>query len=151
MAVPALEERLVEGRIRAEWAASVGPDVARRARPGRLQQGVLEVLVDNAPWLAELRLRQDELVAALAARFPGRVRGLRLAPGRPPAEPEAPGGPAAARPARPAATRPSAAERAELEALAGQLRDPELSRALLRLLLTDRSSRPRAAPPAKGA
>src|SRR5262249_58173510 len=56
-AVPALAERLLEETIRKEWALFIGPEAARHSRPVALRQSVLEVSVDNSPWLQELTLR----------------------------------------------------------------------------------------------
>ncbi|MGH7392628.1 MAG: DUF721 domain-containing protein, partial [Candidatus Rokuibacteriota bacterium] len=87
--MPELRERLVEEAIRRGWTAVVGPDAARRARPQRLANGCLEVVVDNSPWLAELTLRAPDLTARLAARFDG-VRTLRFVVGTVPADAPAP-------------------------------------------------------------
>src|SRR6266849_3464112 len=77
-ALPELRERLVEDGVRRSWAAVVGADVARRARPQRLTNGVLEIAVDNSPWLHELTLRAPDLTAKLHARFAA-VTSLRFA------------------------------------------------------------------------
>lgn len=84
-ALPALRERLLEREIRRSWAALVGPDVARRARPRALINGCLEVLVDNSPWLHELTLRAPELTARLHDRF-GEVHSLRFVLGALPSD-----------------------------------------------------------------
>src|SRR5262245_53656044 len=76
-ALPQLSDRLVEIRIRAHWGALVGPDMARRTQPGRLEHGCLTVTVDNSPWLQELTLRQAELTSRLADQVP-EVQRLRL-------------------------------------------------------------------------
>jgi predicted nucleic acid-binding Zn ribbon protein len=56
-----------------EWAAVasavIGPD-ATRTRALRLDDGVLVVAVPTAHWAAEIRLREEELVAQLASRAP---------------------------------------------------------------------------------
>src|SRR5215467_6768611 len=76
-ALPQLSDRLVEIRIRAHWGALVGPDMARRTQPGRLEHGCLTVTVDNSPWLQELTLRQAELTSRLADQIP-EVQRLRM-------------------------------------------------------------------------
>src|SRR5262245_23045407 len=76
-AVPELRERLVEDGVRRSWVAAVGAETARRARPQRLTNGVLEIAVDNSPWLHELTLRAPELTAKLHAQFSA-VTSLRL-------------------------------------------------------------------------
>jgi hypothetical protein len=78
--VPELADRLAEMRLRRSWEAVVGPEVARRTRPGSLAEGCLTVVVDNSPWLHELNLRQPELLARIRARCAG-VRVLRLTVG----------------------------------------------------------------------
>lgn len=42
-------------RIEREWAAIVGPDIAKAAVPGALAGGVLTVRVGSSVWFAELR------------------------------------------------------------------------------------------------
>src|SRR3989442_3901809 len=76
-AVPELRERLVEDGIRRSWPTVVCPDIARRSRPQRLANGVLEIAVDNSPWLHELTLRAPDLTAKLRGQFKG-VTSLRF-------------------------------------------------------------------------
>lgn len=56
-----------------EWSAVassvIGPD-ATRTTALRVDEGTLVVAVPTAQWAAEIRLREHELVAALAARVP---------------------------------------------------------------------------------
>jgi hypothetical protein len=68
-AVPELRDRLREDRIRQAWRVLVGPDAARRTSPARVADGCLTVRVDNSPWLSELTLRGEELLARLRGRF----------------------------------------------------------------------------------
>jgi len=97
-AVPALARRLVEVDIRRAWSSIVGPDIARRARPGVLVGDCLQVTVDNSPWCQEMTLRAPTLVAALAGRLGhDTVRSLRVTVGALPPEP----GPPSAEPVRP--------------------------------------------------
>ena len=77
-AVPALAERLLEEAIRREWPQTIGPDAARRSRPLALRQGVLDVSVDNSPWLQELTLRSAAIAATLQERHGSRVSGVRF-------------------------------------------------------------------------
>lgn len=77
-AVPALAERLLEEAIRREWPQTVGPDAARRSRPLALRQGVLDISVDNSPWLQELTLRSAAIAAALQERHGSKVSGVRF-------------------------------------------------------------------------
>jgi hypothetical protein len=78
--MPQLVERLAEVHVRQAWAAVVGGDVARRARPGRLAEGCLTVVVDNSPWLHELTLREQEILGMIQRRWPA-VKSLRLSVG----------------------------------------------------------------------
>lgn len=76
-ALPSLTERLLAPAVRRAWEELVGADLARRAQPGELRMGTLIVIVDNSPWLQELRLRERELLARLQARFGGNaIRAL---------------------------------------------------------------------------
>ncbi|OGL01406.1 MAG: hypothetical protein A3E31_16075 [Candidatus Rokubacteria bacterium RIFCSPHIGHO2_12_FULL_73_22] len=128
-AIPDLAGRLAEERIRRAWAAVVGPETARRSRPRGLVNGCLTVTVDNSPWLHELTLRRDELLARLAERFDA-VRALRLELGALEAVPAAP---PAREPRRPAA-RLDAADRREIDEAARAIGDPELAEAARRLM-----------------
>jgi len=130
-AMPQLTERLAEHRLRREWPALVGPETARRARPGGLSAGVLTLVVDNSPWLHELTLRSAELVARLAKRVPG-LRALRFTLGRLEEADEA-------RPTvRPLPHALSAADRADIDAAAAAIADPTVAAAARRLLTTAR-------------
>ena len=97
-ALPELRERLVEDGVRRTWTAVVGSETARRARPQRLTNGVLEIAVDNSPWLHELTLRAPDLTAKLHAQFTG-VTSLRFVLTALPAE-SGKGTPLAERPRR---------------------------------------------------
>lgn len=144
-AVPGLAERMVEGRIRSEWARAVGGELARRSQPGELRAGVLEVLADNSPWLQELHMRTDELLGALRARYGPAVTALRFSLGRPPAaKPPAP------RRRGEAPARLTEAESREIEALVAGLEDPDVAAALRRLLVKDRLARRQPHPTPQG-
>src|SRR5438309_3000818 len=65
-ALPELRERLVEEGIRRSWPAVVGAEGARRSRPQRLTNGLLEIAVDNSPWLHE---RSEEHTSELQSQF----------------------------------------------------------------------------------
>src|SRR5262249_4122105 len=93
-ALPELRDRLVEDGLRRSWPALVGADGARRSRPQRLVNGVLEVAVDNSPWLHELTLRAPDLTAKLRQQCAA-VTSLRpvLAPASSGAGPFAPAPP----------------------------------------------------------
>jgi hypothetical protein len=94
-AIPALAERLLEEAIRREWGQIAGPDAARRSRPLALRQGILDISVDNSPWLQELTLRSAAITATLQERHGSRVHGVRFVlatktPGAAAAEPRHP-------------------------------------------------------------
>lgn len=55
-----------------EWPERVGPEIARAARPQRLDGDVLIVGVTSPAWMSELSLRRTEILRALNA---GRTRG----------------------------------------------------------------------------
>src|SRR5678815_5032657 len=76
-AVPDLNDRLLEHRIRRAWSHIVGVDAARRTQARSFAEGCLTVAVDNSPWLHELTLRSEELTRRLQQRFDG-VRSLRF-------------------------------------------------------------------------
>ena len=50
-------------------SAVIGPD-ARRTTALRMDEGILVVAVPTAQWAAEIRLREEQLVAELATRAP---------------------------------------------------------------------------------
>jgi len=54
-----------------EWEERVGPEIARAARPHRVDGDTLIVRVASSAWLNELSLRQTELLGRLNA---GRTR-----------------------------------------------------------------------------
>jgi hypothetical protein len=130
-ALPQITDRLHEVRLRTRWTAIVGPEVARRARPGRLEQGCLTITVDNSPWLHELTLRQGELVTRLGEHVPD-VRSLRFVIGAVAAEP------AAARAERPPPARLSPEDVREIDQTVSVIRDEDVASAARRLLTTAR-------------
>ncbi len=75
-----LEARVWEQTLIAEWHALVGDAVARRARPGAIQRGVLSVYVSNAAWLNELsRYGKQAMLEKLQGRFGnGRIKDVRF-------------------------------------------------------------------------
>lgn len=75
-----LENKVWEYALINEWPKLVGEQVARRTRPGRIQNRVLIVYVANAVWLSELsRGGRVQMLQNLQTRFgAGVVRDLRL-------------------------------------------------------------------------
>lgn len=48
------------------WAAAVGDDIARHARPAAVRDGALVVEVDDPVWAGELRWLGNDVLARLA-------------------------------------------------------------------------------------
>lgn len=96
---PTVEASPIAGR---DWEAAVGSRIAARARPIKLERGVLLVRAASATWAQELTLLSEEITTQLRARgFPVKALRFRVghvdAPERPPdrdevrkAPPEAP-------------------------------------------------------------
>jgi predicted nucleic acid-binding Zn ribbon protein len=77
--LPGLGERLLEARIQKDWETLMGLDIARRAQPLALSQGILQVAVTNSPWLQELTLREPDLRRRLADHYGAEaIRALRF-------------------------------------------------------------------------
>ena len=75
-------------RIAESWAEIVGPDVARRATPGGIENGELVVQVRGSGWYAELKRSAPRLLLPKILAFlggdPARavVRAIRVVPAR---------------------------------------------------------------------
>ena len=52
------------------WDKIVGEQIARRARPLRLREGVLEVRVDNAVWMQQLQMLKPKILQKLNDKLP---------------------------------------------------------------------------------
>jgi hypothetical protein len=128
--VPQLADRMLEVQIRREWRSLVGTEIARRCQPGELRGGILQLVVDNSPWLQELALREAELLSRLTERYGGgTVRSLRFSIGVLT--------PDAAAPDRRRAgshDRPTDEERSMIEAAVMSIPDPDLQARARRLL-----------------
>lgn len=61
------EQRLRGTRLHDRWEAIVGPELAQRSRPGRLEGGVLQVVVSSPGWAAQLRYMTDQVAGRVAA------------------------------------------------------------------------------------
>ncbi len=75
-----LAERLWEEQLRNEWEQLVGPQVARQARPGRIDRLTLYIYVRHPGWLSELsRYSQKQILENMQKRF-GRdkIRNVRI-------------------------------------------------------------------------
>jgi hypothetical protein len=130
-ALPQISDRLIEFRLRQEWPALVGRDIAKRSRPDALSGGTLRVTVDNSPWLHELKLREAEITAKLRERFP-EVRAIRLTLGHLSSDETGDVAPAP----KPVAL--TAADRTEIETAVAAIADTEVANMARRLLTTAR-------------
>ena len=130
-ALPQITERLHEVRLRTRWSAILGPEVARRTQPGRLENGCLTITVDNSPWLHELTLRQAELLGRLGEHVP-ELRSIRFVIGAVTGEPVA----RRARASEPPRLTPEEAR--EIEATVSVIHDQDVASAARRLLTTAR-------------
>lgn len=52
------------------WDQLVGEQIAARARPLKLRQGVLEVQVDHPVWMQQLQMLKPQILKKLAAQAP---------------------------------------------------------------------------------
>jgi len=60
-----MEGKFEEYRAWQVWDQVVGPQIARRARPIRIREGVLEVRVDQPVWMQQLQLLKPRILARL--------------------------------------------------------------------------------------
>jgi hypothetical protein len=122
-----IAERMEDYRAWQVWDQVVGPQIAARARPLRLRDGVLEIRVDQPVWMQQLQLMKPQILSRLAQRL-GRetIRDIYLRRGR--IEPGPP-------PPAPAPPLPmlNEEEKAAVDAAVGQVTDPELRQNLLAL------------------
>lgn len=57
-----LEGKIEEYRAWQVWDQAVGPQIAARARPVRIREGVLEVRVEQATWMQQLQLLKPKIL-----------------------------------------------------------------------------------------
>jgi len=57
-----ITKRLSEYEVITSWVELVGEQIARVAKPERIEHGTLFVSVNSAPWRAELSMRRLEIV-----------------------------------------------------------------------------------------
>ncbi len=130
------DDKIREYRTWQIWDETVGPQIAARARPVRIREGVLEVRIDQAVWMQTLQLMKPKILVRLNERLGGIIlKDLFLRQGKiipPPALPPPPKPPEWL-------TQPlSEADQAEIEAALGTLDDPELKERLRRILTLQR-------------
>lgn len=145
-AVPGLRDRMLEETIRIQWATIAGPDAARRSRPGELRGGVLNVVVDNSPWLQEISLRSNDLLSALRARHGNAVTAVKCGLGTVPTM-----RPAARERSASRRERLTAEEEQSLDAITAAVADPEIAHSVRRVVAKDIIARRgrASAPPAR--
>lgn len=75
-----LEDRYWEQALLTEWVSIVGEQVARRTRPGRVQNQTLYVFVTSSAWLSELsRYGQKQMLENLQKKFGAeKIKSLRI-------------------------------------------------------------------------
>ena len=122
-------KRLEEAKIWQVWDETVGRQIAERARPAGLRDGVLTVTVASAPWMQQLSFLKKELIGQLnAAIGSDLVREIYLKAGTVPLLP-------LAAPAQPTEQRPlTPDEQARVVQRVAGVADPELRQALASLL-----------------
>lgn len=59
--------RVAEGGVFGRWRAVVGEQIADRASPTALHDGVLSVTAESTAWATQLRMMQAQLLAKIAA------------------------------------------------------------------------------------
>lgn len=127
-----LEGKVEEYRAWQVWDEVVGPQIARRARPIRIRDGVLEVRVDQPVWMQQLQLLKPRILTRLnAALGKELLRDLFLRRG---AIDQAPTQAATEPPPAWLQIQLSEADHREIETSLAAIADPEL-RAGLRALL----------------
>jgi len=128
-----MEGKLREYRAWQIWDEVVGPQIAARARPVRIREGVLEVRVDQPVWMQQLQLLKPKILGRLNERLEGAViKDLYLRRGK--VEAEAGSAPGKAPPLRRPAPALSAEEEIRVEKALEEIRDPDLKRQMGRLL-----------------
>ena len=74
-----LESGLRGWQALTEWPQAVGPQIARRSRAVRFQDGVLWVEVEGSVWLHQLTVLKRDLIRKIGERIgPDTIRDLRF-------------------------------------------------------------------------
>jgi predicted nucleic acid-binding Zn ribbon protein len=126
-----LEKRLNEGKIWLIWDTAVGRQIAAQARPVNFRDGVLTVVVSNAPWMQQLNFMKKGIIEKINGTLGEElVKEIFLKAGRPePLEAEQ------RRPKR--AIRPlTDSEKEHIARETASINDPELREAVAHLLAT---------------
>lgn len=75
------EQQLRAARLHEAWPDIVGPQLAERSRPGRLQGGVLQVVVEAPRWATQLQYMTEQLAGRVVAETGITVRQVRVVVG----------------------------------------------------------------------
>lgn len=68
------EGELAVAKVLGDWSSIVGADIASKATPVSLRDGILVVQAESTAWATQLRLLTPQLIAAIAERLgPGVV------------------------------------------------------------------------------
>ncbi|SEA24013.1 Protein of unknown function [Desulfuromusa kysingii] len=67
---PGFGEQLNRHQAWLVWDQLVGEQIAARARPFKLRQGVLEVQVDHPVWMQQLQMMKPQILEKIAAKIP---------------------------------------------------------------------------------
>jgi hypothetical protein len=128
-----LEDKVREYRTWQIWDETVGPQIAARARPVRIRDGVLEIRVDQPIWMQQLQLMKPKILTRLNERLGGGIlkdifmrRGKNAPIPTPPPPPKPPDW---------LELQLNADELAEIETALGTLDNPELKNHLRRILI----------------
>jgi predicted nucleic acid-binding Zn ribbon protein len=65
-----LQTKFNERQVVEKWATVVGPELARRARALRCDNGTLVVHVDHGAWMQEMHFIEKDLLSKLRAACP---------------------------------------------------------------------------------
>ena len=128
-----LDGKLREYRAWQVWDEVVGPQIAAKARPIRIREGILEVRVEQPVWMQQLQLLKPKILARLNERLEGAsIKDLYLRRGKIDWE-----SPDAATPPPPSwqSACLTKEEESHIEAALSPLADPELRQSLRAILI----------------
>jgi predicted nucleic acid-binding Zn ribbon protein len=130
------EKRLEEGKIWLVWNEAVGKQIAAKARPVSLRDGILTVAVSSAPWMQQLTFLKQGMIEKINERL-GRelVRDIYLKAGQLPSLPHQ------SEPRKKPERRLTADETRRIGEQTAAISDPELREAFASILARDRETR----------
>jgi len=131
------ERRLDEGKIWLVWKAAVGPQIAARAWPVSVRDGILTVAVSSPPWMQQIGFLKKGIVEKINGRLGcDLVRDIFLKAGVASPKKQAP------QPSRPQRHALTEEDARLIDDRTASISDPELREAFARILTRDRESRP---------